>query len=70
MEGAIPDITLPPGCDTITVWLRLEGQVDRDIEVGMDWLKFEDLTCLEEFAAHQNPLSQDPKGQEAINSLP
>lgn len=42
--GELPDITIPPGCDSLTVWLRLSGSGDIS-GVGMDWLALEDLTC-------------------------
>ena len=34
-----PDITLPPGVDTITVWIRCSGLGT----FGIDWVKLEDL---------------------------
>lgn len=36
---AAPDITLPPGVDTITVWIRCSGLGT----FGTDWVKLEDL---------------------------
>lgn len=39
-----PDITLPPGVDTITVWLRHSGSDSTG--VGIDWVKIEDLSVL------------------------
>ncbi|MBN2270887.1 MAG: hypothetical protein JXN61_09755 [Sedimentisphaerales bacterium] len=36
---AAPDIVLPLGCDTITVWLRCRGVGS----FGIDWVKIEDL---------------------------
>jgi len=39
-----PDITLPRGVDTMTVWVRHRG-VD-STGVGIDWVKIEDLSVL------------------------
>jgi len=39
-----PDITLPPGVDTITVWVRHTGSDSNG--VGIDWVKIEDLSVL------------------------
>jgi len=40
--GIVGDITLPEDCDTITVWLRVSGNIASG--VAMDWIKLEDLT--------------------------
>lgn len=37
------DITLPPGCDSITLWFRLEGNEAGDVVVGLDSVTLEDL---------------------------
>jgi len=42
LEGGLPDITVPDGFDSITVWLRLTGLCPNG--VGMDWIRLEDLT--------------------------
>jgi hypothetical protein len=39
-----PDITLPNGVDTITVWVRYSGSISTG--VGIDWVKIEDLSLL------------------------
>jgi hypothetical protein len=39
-------ITLPEGCDRITVWLRCTGPIPKG--VGMDWIQFEDRTIIEQ----------------------
>lgn len=40
----VPDITLPHGVDTITVWVRYSGSSSTG--VGIDWVKIEDLSVL------------------------
>jgi hypothetical protein len=37
------DITVPEGCDSITLWLRLEGTNVADIACGLDSVALEDL---------------------------
>ena len=44
-EEFVTDITLPPGKDCITVWLRLEGGNDT-IEVATDYISLEDRSAL------------------------
>lgn len=39
-----PDITLPPGANTITVWVRHSGPDSTG--VGIDWVKLEDLSII------------------------
>jgi hypothetical protein len=41
---ATPDITLPAGADTITVWVRHSASGSSG--VGIDWVKIEDLSVL------------------------
>ena len=50
----IGNITLPPGADTITCWLRLEGAGEVS-GVGMDWIALEDLTCSAQLQAQPTP---------------
>ena len=40
----LPDITLPPKVDTITVWVRLSGM--KPSGVSIDWVKLEDLSVV------------------------
>ena len=40
---SVGDITLPEGCDSITLWFRLEGTNADDIACGVDSLALEDL---------------------------
>jgi len=39
-----PDITLPAGVDTITVWVRCRGNASTAF--GIDWVKLEDITMI------------------------
>jgi hypothetical protein len=40
---SVGDITLPEGCDSLTLWFRLEGTNVADIAVGFDSVALEDL---------------------------
>lgn len=40
---SVGDITLPEGCDSITLWFRLEGANVADIACGVDSVALEDL---------------------------
>jgi hypothetical protein len=40
---SVGDITLPQGCDSITLWFRLEGTNVPDTAVGVDSVSLEDL---------------------------
>ena len=40
---AVGDITLPEGCDSVTLWFRLEGTNIMDTAVGVDTVALEDL---------------------------
>jgi hypothetical protein len=40
---SVGDITLPEGCDSITLWFRLEGTNVADTAVGVDSVALEDL---------------------------
>ena len=40
---SVGDITLPPGCDSITLWFRLEGTNVGNIASGVDSVALEDL---------------------------
>ncbi len=42
-DNVAGDIALPEGCDSITVWFRLEGKDADDVAVGFDSLTIEDL---------------------------
>lgn len=53
-DNKIGNITLPPGADTITVWLRLEGSGDVS-GFGMDYIALEDLTCSAQLQAQSAP---------------
>ena len=46
VEGGLPDITIPEGFDSITVWLCLTGLSPNG--VGMEWIRLEDGTGLPE----------------------
>lgn len=42
-DNAAGNITLPSGCDSITLWFRLAGQSTNEVTVGLDSVTIEDL---------------------------
>jgi hypothetical protein len=47
----VPDITLPKGVDTITIWVRCWSAGEGAF--GIDWVKLEDLTAKESKSSKQ-----------------